>query len=267
MAEQNGRIAQVVPDLPTFAVDDGFAYQVPAEMTALAVGSVVRVPLGSRRIRGYVTSLRAGPFAGLKPVISVSGDHPVFDDKLLQTLRWAALHYVAPLSVLLGRAAPPNLPRGRGKAPQSVIPDSDSPLPEMSAAAAAGSHARPTCLLTVRPYAPRIAALAGGPLRAGKNVAAVAPTYAEAVELHSQLAELYGDRVMLISSNVPAKETTRAWVRAHTHGGYLIVGTPEFVLWPLGSPASTTGPRPLHGSTMSALSSVLLSVPASYAPR
>nr|MDJ0925024.1 hypothetical protein [Acidimicrobiia bacterium] len=101
------RIAQIVPELPTFAVDDGFAYAIPDDMKDVKVGSLVRVPLGSRRVRGFVVSIRPGDASELKPIISISGDMPVFDDNLLQVLRWAALHYVAPLAVLLGRSAPP----------------------------------------------------------------------------------------------------------------------------------------------------------------
>ncbi len=237
MSDAGGLIAQIVPDLPTFAVDDGFSYQVPHDMIDLQVGSLVRVPLGARRIRGYVVSLRRGDVAGLKPVVAVSGDYPVFDEKLLQTLRWAALHYVAPLAVLLGRAAPPNLPRGKGTPPQADLPDDPSSLPDVSGAAAAGKHPRPTCLITSGQYAQEVAGLAREPLAAGRNVGVIVSTFDEASALASQLTEKYGDRVVFVSSSIPAKTATRAWVTAARHGGVLLVGTPELALWPLGRPA------------------------------
>jgi len=237
VADEPGRIAQVIPDLPTFAVDDGFAYRIPDELDGVDVGSLVRVPLGSRRIRGYVVSMRHGEVSGLKPIISISGDHRVFDEKLLQTLRWAALYYVAPLAVLLGKAAPPNLPRGKGRPPKAEVPETASPAAAVTSAAAAGAHVRPQCLVMSGPYVPAIAGLAGQPVAADKNVAVVAPTHAEAVSLAVSLEEWFGDRVVLISSALPAKEATRAWVRASSVGGLVIVGTPEITLWPLGSPA------------------------------
>jgi len=43
-------VARVVPDLPTFAVDDGFAYEVPVGVE-VEVGALVRSPLGGRRLR------------------------------------------------------------------------------------------------------------------------------------------------------------------------------------------------------------------------
>ena len=237
MSDTTGPIAQVVPDLPTFAVDDGFAYRIPEDLVGLEVGSIVRIPLGSRRVRGYVSSIRRGDTSPLKPVISVSGDLPVFDDNLLQTLRWAALHYVAPLSVLLGRAAPPNLPRGKGKAAKSLIPELISPLPEVSASAASGTRVRPTCYVSDGPYATDIADIANAPLRSGRNVAVVAPTVDEAQDLANRLAAIYGDRVIYVSSALAAKEATKAWVAAMRHPGLLVVGTPEIALWPLGGPA------------------------------
>lgn len=232
-----GRIAQVVPDVPTFAVDDGFAYEVPNDLNDVQVGSMVRVPLGSRRIRGYVVSMRTGETEKLKPIVSVSGDWPVFDESLLQTLRWAALHYVAPLSVLLARSAPPNLPRGKGREPESGLPAIESPLDRVSTEAAAGRHVRPTHLITGADYADVIAGLVSGPLVARKNAALVAPTADEARELAAGLRNLYGDRVLFVTSALPAREATRSWVIAARRSGILIVGTPEIALWPLGDPA------------------------------
>ncbi len=178
-----------------------------------------------------------GPVAGLKPVVSISGDYPIFDEKLLQTLRWSALHYVAPLAVLLGRAAPPNLPRGKGSPPGDDPADLVSPLGELSVAAAAGAHVRPQCLVASGAHAERVAGLASAPVRAGRNVAVVAPTYEEALDLAGSLEDWYGDRVILVSSSIPAKQTTKAWVAANNFGGHVVVGTPELVLWPLGPPA------------------------------
>ena len=108
-------VARVVPDLPTFAVDAGFAYAVPDRLDdTIAIGSIVRVPLGGRTVRGYVIGLSKGSAEGLREVRAVSGAQPVFRPALLNTLRWSAQHYVAPLSVLLGRSGPPSLPVAPG---------------------------------------------------------------------------------------------------------------------------------------------------------
>jgi primosomal protein N' (replication factor Y) len=222
--------------LPTFSVDDGFSYAVPDGLV-LGVGSMVRVPLGSRRVRGYVVSVRAGEAAGLKPVVAVSGDYPVFDEALLQLLRWAALHYVAPLSVLLGRAIPPNLPRGVAAPVTGPTPQVASPLPELSREAAAGRHVRPTYLVRGGGYGDLIAGLAAEVVAAGRNVAVIAPTVHEATRLKDELGRNFGERSVGVSSALPAKEATARWVQANGSRGLIIVGTPEIALWPLGEPS------------------------------
>ncbi len=236
MSSTPTRIAQVVPNLATFSVDDGFSYAVPEGLT-VQIGSLVRVPLGSRRVRGYVVSLREGDAGELKPVVSVSGDSPVFDEDLLQLLRWAALHYVAPLPVLLGRAAPPNLPRGTAAPVAGSVPQIVSPFPKLSHEAAAGRHLRPTYLVRGGGHGTLIAGLAAEVLAAGRNVAVVAPTVHEASGLEDTLAESFGARCTVVSSALSAKEATARWVQANGGGGVIVVGTPEIALWPLGRPS------------------------------
>ena len=104
-------IARVVPDVPSFAVDDGFRYAIPPDID-VEVGAMVRVPLGGRKVRGFVVGIESGEERDLKPIRARSGKRAIFDARLLQTLRWVAHHYVSPLSTVLKRAAPPNIPRG-----------------------------------------------------------------------------------------------------------------------------------------------------------
>ena len=107
-----GPAARVVPNVPSFSADDGFWYSVPEQSAGtLSVGSVVRIPLGGRRVRGWVVESTDREDSDLKPILGVSGSFPVFDEDLLTSLRWAAQHYVAPVSVMLAKSAPPNLGR------------------------------------------------------------------------------------------------------------------------------------------------------------
>jgi primosomal protein N' len=110
--------ARVVPDVATFAVDHGFWYSIPDHLSPeLRVGSIVRVPLSGRRVRGWVVEIADKETERLKDIAGISGWGPVFDTALLQSLRWAAQHYIAPVATLLGRATPPNLPRSVPESP------------------------------------------------------------------------------------------------------------------------------------------------------
>jgi len=226
------RIARVVPDLPIFAVDDGFAYSVPDGMDA-PVGSIVRIPLGGRRVRGYVTWSGDGDPAGLKEILAVSGDIPIFDDALLGVLRWAAIHYVAPVSAVLSKAAPPNLPRRVASPDLADVPGLAPGIAGVTAAAAAGEHTRARYWLEPGPWGPPVARLAAPVLAAERSVAVIAPSFAEATSLAEDLGAVFGNRVLVGASGLGNAGLTKAWSRAATQPGLLVVGTRDLAFWPM----------------------------------
>ncbi|NNC92870.1 MAG: hypothetical protein HKN80_10300, partial [Acidimicrobiia bacterium] len=226
-------IAQVVPAVPSFSVDDGFSYAIPEGME-LAVGSIVRVPLGGRRVRGYITGIRAGDAARLKEVIRSSSPVPVFDAQILETLRAIAVHYVAPLPVVLAKSAPPNLPGTPRALKLPPVPDTEeSPLPELTARLAAHRHGRSHYLLGRRPWDDTVAGLAGPLLAAGRSVMVVLPTVAEMETLGDTFEERFGGRLLRASSAHDARAVTAAWSRAARHPGHIVVGTREVAFWPI----------------------------------
>lgn len=223
------QVAQVVPDLATFAVDDGFAYAAPPGM-AVAIGSIVRIPLGNRRVRGYVVGLRDGGGDGLKEIAGVSGNMAIFDKRLLQTLRWAALHYVAPLSVLLGKAHPPNLPRREAATGpwNHVAAPASGPL---AAAIGAGTRIRPAFLVGPSPWADTVADLVAAAASRQRTTIVVVPTVAEGEIVFRHLRVGFGDRVVAAWSAMAAAELTAAWATAASAPGTVVVGTRDVVWW------------------------------------
>jgi primosomal protein N' (replication factor Y) len=225
----------VVPDLPTFSVDDGFAYGIPPGLD-LEVGAIVRVPLGGRRVRGFVTGMRTvaedtAP-KRLKDVASRSGTLPVFDSRTLQTLRWAAIHYVGPLATVLSRTAPPNVPRA--PAPSALDPLEaivDSQLEAVTRAALEGRHLRPTAWVATGPWPDRLASVVGPVVAAARSAMVVVPTAAEAHHLAAALDERLPGRVVEVGSAFSAKVSTTAWGRLATQPGLVAVGTREAALW------------------------------------
>lgn len=227
-------MVRVVPDLPTFAVDDGFAYAVPDGVDA-PVGALVRVPLGRQRLRGFVVGSGAGEVEGLRPLLSVSGDLAVFDTDLLGVLRWAAVHYVAPLATLLAKTAPPNLPRRPPESRFPEVPDYTPGLPAVAAAAAAGGHTRARYWLGPGPWTDAISGLASPVLAAGRSVMVVAPSLTEVVTLAGELGHRFGGRVVAASSGMGNAAVSDAWSRSAAGGGHLLVGTREVAFWPVAS--------------------------------
>jgi primosomal protein N' (replication factor Y) len=228
-AQDQGRVlistiaCQVVPDIATFSVDDGFTYTVPDEIDVV-IGSRVRIKVSGRRLKGFVTAVfEADPERRLLPIEGLSGDIPSFDEHSLATLRWAATHYVAPLSVVLRRTLPPNIPK-RGTASGS------NPNGHPSS----GVHEAVLYLVGHPPYGAAIAEAMRDSASAGRNVVIIAPSVVEVDEIAAYLSEVYDDRVVQATSSMSGAVVTESWTRITTGGGTILVGTREIMLWPFG---------------------------------
>ena len=100
------RACRVVPDLT--AVDRAFDYSVPPALGArLRVGTMVRVPLHGRRVRGWVVADDVEPEAGeLLDVLAVVSAGPSPDVVALS--EWIAWRWCGPRVAVLRSASPPN---------------------------------------------------------------------------------------------------------------------------------------------------------------
>lgn len=81
------------------------------------VGSLVRVPLRGRRVRGWVIDIRDDPYLParirdkLRSIRELVTAMPVANNETLALAQWAADHYIGALSTILGWATPTPLPR------------------------------------------------------------------------------------------------------------------------------------------------------------
>lgn len=115
------KLASVILDIPTQALDTPYTYAVPEGEGAVAsdtehpvqVGCAVLVPLGGRRAIGFVVSMQdADPAeigldpAKVKPVVRTVS-HPYFDEEGAACAQWLARRYIAPLSSCVRLFTPP----------------------------------------------------------------------------------------------------------------------------------------------------------------
>jgi primosomal protein N' (replication factor Y) len=117
--ETQPHIASVVVDVPAKALSEPFDYAIPQHLgPEVRVGVPVAVPLGGRRVVGYVVGTPAETqYKGeLRPIDGVLGT-AVFDEHALEVAEWIASEYVAPLSEALKLFLPP------GGAPRVVRAD------------------------------------------------------------------------------------------------------------------------------------------------
>lgn len=202
-------------------------------MQEAVLGRIVRVPLSGRRVRGWIVESADAREGRLKDLAAISGEWRVFDHSLLQTLQWAAIHYVAPVSVLLGKAQPPNLPRSTPHPGSDVRLEGESshPLSGVVDSAVAGKR-RPTQSLLGRWQALDWLDALGPLISTGRSALVVAASVAE-VDLISRVARpVYGESLVEIAGESDA-EVTAAWEAAQIPGR-LIIGTPRVATWPIG---------------------------------
>lgn len=198
------------------------------------MGSQVRVPLGGRKVRGFVTRVVSDHEGDLKEVLAVSGSQPVFNPEVLLSLQWAAHHYVAPVAVLLEKAAPPTLPGPRGEGFLPIRPNVKAPLvlrPFVDAVAA--KQRRPAVAFVTNWKDGSWLASAGPVVDRGQTCVVIAPTVAEATFLREKAVETFGDSVVLVPDTSDSS-LTAAWVEANG-GSRLVIGTPRLSTWKVDS--------------------------------
>ncbi len=191
---------------------------------------MVRVPLSGRRVRGWVVELGFRDPERLKEIAGVSSPIPAFEPPLLEALRWAARHYVAPVSVLLAKATPPNLPKALPPPPPTGpghVSRAAHPLVALAAEVAEGKR-RPVQAL-VGPWRD-LDWLAGlSPvLGSGRSVGLICASVAEAEVVADNARQMFGDAVVLAAG--PDATLTKAWEAAQVPPR-VVVGTPRLALW------------------------------------
>ncbi|OUP10101.1 primosomal protein N' [Collinsella sp. An2] len=133
--------ASVVLDIPARALNEPFAYAVPAELSSsVRVGATVLVSFSHRMAAGYVIAVApelarlegaegVDP-ARVKPLLDVLAA-PAFSERSVEVARWLSQTYVAPLSECLRLFLPPgHTPRVR-KQPDGSYAIDRAPVQEV----------------------------------------------------------------------------------------------------------------------------------------
>jgi primosomal protein N' (replication factor Y) len=184
---------------------------VPAALvSAIRVGTIVRVPLHGRRVRGWVLDPDVAAEvddARLRPVHAVVSAGPSPD--VVDLCKWAAWRWAGPLAAFLRAASPPNV--------VSVAPD---PEPE-TAVYPPDSHAPAGPLVVVAPEREDAALVARLVASEGSTIV-LDPDTARSARVVALLEER-GREVVSVRSDRAAAELTAGWDRARS-GACVIVG-------------------------------------------
>lgn len=204
----------VVVDLAVWGLNKELTYRVPDKMAEhVRVGTLVRVPLKNRRVRGWVVSVYPDDTAqeGVSDVAALSGRAAVFDQALLQMARALSRHYVQPLSTFLSLFTPPRL--GRRVAPREPIdyPHASKP-PELWRLAPAEDPVQ------------RYAQIAQEGLSRGAGTIVAVPEVRQGSRVLQQLAERFGDQAAVVHTGVDPKARSEALWDVATKDKLVVLG-------------------------------------------
>jgi primosomal protein N' (replication factor Y) len=223
------RVVRVQPDVP--AIHRAFDWSLPHELEGdVGVGTIVRVPLGGRRVRGWVlgpaVATPQSDDARLRDVSDVVGAGPAGD--VVDLCAWAAWRWAGPLATMLRAASPPNLVPARESVElaAAVYPDRLAPAHPWRGDAvivtAPTDDANDTVVELVASEGSTLV-LDPDPIRAERLVAALLDEGREVVALRSGQSD--ADR-------------TTAWARARA-GACVVVGGRTAVWAPVPDLATT----------------------------
>lgn len=220
------RVCRVQPDVP--ALDRAFDYLVPPAMgAAIRVGTIVRVPLHGRRVRGWIVADGVAPEAAagrLLPVAKAVSAGPPAD--VVDLCRWAAWRYAGPVAAFLRAASPPNVVTADGIAEPEVAVFPPTVLPEL----VADARRRSRSVVAWPPCADR-RELVHGLLAPEGSTIVVVPDASRVPVLVRQLAR-EGRHAVVLRSDLADAERTRMWDRARA-GACVVVGGRLAVLAPV----------------------------------
>lgn len=193
-------VAEVQVDLDVWGLDRPLSYSVPEKLEPrLRVGSIVRVPLRGRRVRGWVVGVHREEPApdGTQEMIAVAGRGPVFDEVLLEVARDLARRCVHPLASFLRLFTPPNIGRA-------------GEIPEVRTGEGPGGSRTLWRIGAADEPAERYAEVIGGALAAGGGAIVVIPEVREGSEVLSRLVAAYPAETAVVHSGLSDAERSKA---------------------------------------------------------
>ncbi|HET7059723.1 MAG TPA: primosomal protein N' [Candidatus Saccharimonadales bacterium] len=217
-----------------------------ASAQRLATGSIVRVELQKELVLGFVSGTSSKPRFKTKPIAEVL-DLPALPSHLMKLAAWMQAYYPAPLGILTQQLLPGNLSKKQIEARPALElgPPKTDGLPALTAeqqAAVAAMAERDTYILhgvtgsgKTRVYI-ELAALA---VEAGQSVIILTPEISLTSQLAGRFREVFGERVVVMHSQLPPAERQQAWLsclRAGTKEPLVVIGTRSALFAPLAKP-------------------------------
>jgi primosomal protein N' (replication factor Y) len=249
------------------AIGKPFVYAVPEKFSGrISIGSLLRVPLGTRRATGMVTSMESHGYNGtIRPIHDVLLPHPVMGEDLLQLAHWLCRYCDISLSTALNAMIPACI-RNQKKRKENFWDDDLSPLEKFVYEKGESDEKFPllqcdkkkiqslfsqlgddnfhcTLLQTENPWqrAHIYGMLAVEAWTMNKNVLIICPKIHDVETLlwriNSMLTPENHGQVLRWHSGITAREQPSIWNSLHGKAPCLLVGTAAAIFLPIHSPS------------------------------
>ena len=226
-------VASVVPLVPAWRVDRAFDYALGT--SGAAVGSLVRIPFGGRRVRGIVVAIRERiTERALEEISGAVTTVPLMPAPVLELYEWLAERYVTPRGKAFARVVPPRVRVAPDPAHATISALPSSILEDYEAGPALLAHLRAgrggVHCIQVLPGTDR------GTLIAELLAAVHGPAIVAVPEVRygSLVIDALGDRIeglVRVDSGIAEGDRARGWL-AFAAGSTVAVGGRAAVLAP-----------------------------------
>ncbi|MFM8270069.1 MAG: primosomal protein N' [Pseudomonadota bacterium] len=244
----------IVDVVVPFRVNSSFHYRIDPELAnQLNEGSIVEVPLGSKKTHAFVIGFPKNtdvPEGKLKDVCQVLKREPVFDPNMMRLLRWTAEYYCHPLGEVFDAAIPrSNLkPRKRKTAPKikeidfGLLGKESAEKPDLTLEQKSAleeilnpSETRPILLHGVTGsgkteiYLRTVEAV----LAQDKGAIILVPEIALTPQLMGRFAARFPGQVAVLHSDLTPSERSRQWDRLFQGEARVVVGARSAIFAPV----------------------------------
>jgi primosomal protein N' (replication factor Y) len=213
--------------------DSALTYQSEQE---LSIGAIVCVPLRSAQVLGIVTKQVKKPAFAAKMILDAPQDLPALPVSLLKLLVWMKTFYPSPLGVITGQFLPKQFPKKpvRVTSLPLINPGNPPSLTQEQAGAIEAVGATGTYLLhgetgtgKTRVYIE----LAKKSIAGGMSVLALTPEIGLTSQLSHDFKRIFGDRVIVLHSQLTEVTRQRLWVQILKQAEPVIIIGPRSALF------------------------------------
>jgi len=242
-------IANVIPEIKTWSDVEIFSYAVPEELRDnIKVGSLVEIPLGRKKIRGIVESIKSNnesPVYKIKDLINVFNDF-VLPDHYLEIIKWISNYYLCSLGDALSLFLPPQMKRPKTvpsikfqvlSKKQLILTSEQQKIFNQLKAGLNKKNKKPALIhgVTGSGKTEIYIKLAEEALKLSKSIIVLVPEIMLTPQTVERFEEVFGDRIALRHSKLSRSEKYHTFYDFYTGKKPIIIGPRSALLVPNGN--------------------------------